>query len=120
MAQRISAALPPLRFGLQGMRFLRHLPNFARLYWRLLRDRRVSFWPKLMLVGSFAYMLSPLDLLPDLLPVLGLADDVVLLLAVCRAFIYLCPRDVVREHVAAIANDRLQPTAPEQSRRPGL
>ncbi len=23
-----------------------HLPNFIRLYWRLLRDRRVSVWPK--------------------------------------------------------------------------
>ena len=45
MAQRAGSTVPPLQLGLRGLRLLRHLPDFVRLYWRLLRDRRVSIWP---------------------------------------------------------------------------
>src|SRR5262245_29246009 len=34
----------------RGLQFLRHLTQFARLYWRLLCDRRVSMWPRALLV----------------------------------------------------------------------
>jgi len=35
-------------------KLVRHLPNFVRLYWRLFQDRRVSVWPKLLLVAAVA------------------------------------------------------------------
>jgi uncharacterized membrane protein YkvA (DUF1232 family) len=38
-----------------------HLPNFIRLYWRLLRAR-VSIWPKVVLVAALAYVVLPFDL----------------------------------------------------------
>ena len=88
--------------ALRGMRFIRHLPRLVRMYWHLLCDRRVSVWPKALLVLSFIYVLSPIDLIPDFLPVLGEIDDLVVLIAVCRLFIYLCPLEVVREHVYKI------------------
>jgi uncharacterized membrane protein YkvA (DUF1232 family) len=84
------------------LRFLQNLPNFARLYWRLIRDRRVSVWPKGLLVLSILYAVSPLDFLPDVVPVIGQVDDLLILIAVSRLFIYLCPREVVGEHVRAI------------------
>jgi uncharacterized membrane protein YkvA (DUF1232 family) len=84
-------------------RFLMHLPNFIRLYWRLLKDRRVPLLPKVLLVGAIAYALSPLDLLPDItLPLIGVVDDVLLLTLAVRFFIPLCPRTVVEEHVRLI------------------
>ena len=85
------------------MRFLRHLPDFVRLYWRLLRDRRVSIWPKALLALAALYVVSPVDLIPDIMPFVGEVDDIVVLVAACRLFIYLCPREVVRQHVQQIA-----------------
>jgi uncharacterized membrane protein YkvA (DUF1232 family) len=85
------------------LRFLLHLPNFARLYVRLFRDRRVPLFPKALLVAALVYVLVPFDLLPDwLLPFVGGLDDVLVVTLALRAFIPLCPRAVVEEHVALI------------------
>ncbi len=51
----------------------------------LIFDRRVSAVDKMLLAAAIGYAVSPLDLVPDFLPVLGLADDVFFLsLAVHR------------------------------------
>ena len=89
--------------GARGLDFLRHLPQFIRLYWRLFRDPRVSIWPKSLLVLGVLYVVSPIDLIPDVLPVIGEVDDVVIFIAVCRLFMYLCPPAIVREHVGRIS-----------------
>ena len=102
MTQRVSSPWPPLQLGLRGLRFLRHLPHFVRLYWRLLRDRRVSVWPKALLVLSVLYVVSPVDLIPDAIPFVGELDDLVVVIAACRLFMYMCPPEVVREHVRQI------------------
>ena len=83
-----------------------HLPNFIRLYWRLLRDRRVSVWPKALLVGALGYVVLPFDLIPDVIPFVGEVDDVVIFLAAARWFLAWCPPAVVREHAAAIDGGR--------------
>ena len=82
---------------------LRHLPNFARLYWRLFRDRRVSMLPKALLVLTFAYVISPIDVIPDFIPVIGEMDDVAMVLSGLWLFIRLCPPAVVREIVHDVA-----------------
>ena len=82
---------------------LLHLPNFARLYWRLFRDRRVPILPKALLVLTLVYVVSPLDLVPDFVPVIGEMDDVVVVLAGLWLFVRLCPPEVVRETVHDIA-----------------
>jgi len=80
-----------------------HLPNFARLYWRLFRDRRVPILPKALLVLTLVYVVSPLDIIPDFIPVIGEMDDVVVVLSGLWLFIRLCPPEVVRETVHDIA-----------------
>jgi len=97
---RPSGSPPQLVF--RGMRFIRHLPNFIRMYWRLLWDRRVSIWPKTVLVLSFLYVLSPLDFIPDFVPFVGGVDDLLVIIMACRFFIYLCPPEVLQEHVHQI------------------
>lgn len=82
-----------------------NLPGFARLYWRLFWDRRVPFYLKLMLIAAIAYFISPVDLIPEILnPLIGVADDFLLLYYVLKYFIKLAPRDAVEEHVNAINN----------------
>lgn len=85
------------------MRTLAHLPNFIKLYWRLMGDRRVWFVPKLILVLGLAYCIMPLDLIP-LFPFvgLGLLDDIIIFIITTRLFIKLSPRSVVEEHVRLI------------------
>lgn len=81
---------------------LLHLPRLVRLYWRLFRDRRVSPWPKAMLVGALLYVVLPFDLIPDVVPFLGEIDDVVIVLAAARWFIRWCPPAIVAEHARAL------------------
>lgn len=96
----VSRNLPQLDW-----RLVRQLPNFVRLYWRLWRDGRVSLLAKGVMVLAVAYIVLPFDLLPDVLPFVGRVDDLVLFLAACKAFLFLCPRDVVREHVQRIDHE---------------
>ncbi len=83
-------------------RFILHLPNFFKLYWRLFTDRRVSLLPKIILVLGVAYLLVPSDVLPDLLLPLGLVDDTAVLVVAAKTFMALCPRRIVEEHVRLI------------------
>ena len=83
-------------------RFIWHLPNFVKLYVRLFRDRRVSLLAKGLLIAALAYVVLPWDFVPEYVPFLGEIDDIVVIILALRGFIALCPREVVREHIAAI------------------
>jgi len=80
-----------------------NLPKLIRLHIRLLKDPRVPLWPKLIFGAALAYVVSPVDLIPDfLVPVFGAADDVVVLIAASRYFLQNCPPEVLQEHVRAL------------------
>ena len=83
-----------------------HLPNFFKLFARLIRDPRVSFSPKLVVAGILAYVVLPTDLLPDFLVGIGQIDDLVVILVGLKLFLKLCPPEVVQEHLAMIAAGR--------------
>jgi uncharacterized membrane protein YkvA (DUF1232 family) len=61
-----------------------HHANKARLatrllaLWKLVRHRETPRLPKLIALFVLAYALSPIDLIPDFIPVIGLLDDVIL------------------------------------------
>lgn len=74
----------------------------ARLAWRLFWDRRVPWWTKLIPPIALAYVLFPIDILPDMALGLGQLDDVAILLIGAKLFIELSPPDVVREHLRAL------------------
>ncbi|MCC2669605.1 MAG: hypothetical protein K0Q72_2076 [Armatimonadetes bacterium] len=84
------------------VRFVSHLPDFVRLFLRLLGDRRVPFMAKALLISGVVYAVSPLDFLPDLMPLLGQVDDLSIFALACRMFVQLCPRPVVESHVQDI------------------
>ena len=109
-----------LRFGAQRLLLsLVHLPSFLKLFWRLLKDGRVGWTPKFLILMILAYVVMPVDLLPDFLPGLGQLDDLILIFLGLKGFIRLCPREVVREHVQAIAaRDPVPRPGKGQYRRP--
>lgn len=84
--------------------FLTALPRYVRLYIRLMKDPRVPLWPKLTMVGAFAYLISPFDFIPDLLlPVIGQVDDLLVLGLMFRYLVRSSPPEVVAEHMAEIS-----------------
>lgn len=94
----------------------------GRLAMRLLRDPRVPTAAKLLFGATVLYMLSPIDVVPDWLPVLGQADDLVVLLAGLNLFLRACPKWLVAEHEDAIGTSRddRQPAAPGPASRPPI
>lgn len=83
-------------------RLLVHIPNFIKLYCRLFKDRRVSWLPKAILIAGILYLIVPIDLITDFAAPVGWLDDTVVLILAAKAFIRLCPRRVVQEHVELI------------------
>jgi uncharacterized membrane protein YkvA (DUF1232 family) len=81
---------------------LRTLLRDGRLALRLVRDRRTPWMPKLILVGAVLYVLSPFDLLPDLIPFLGQLDDVAILGFGLELFLKNVPDWLRAEHEAAL------------------
>jgi len=87
----------------------------ARLALRLVREPVVPAFTKLLLVVPAAYLLSPLDLLPDLVPGLGQLDDLAVVLLALKAFVTLCPPNGVAFHRRALQNGRpFSPMPPEE------
>jgi uncharacterized membrane protein YkvA (DUF1232 family) len=78
--------------------FARLLPDTLRLFRSLIRDPAVRVGIKLRLWGLLIYLASPLDLVPDLIPVIGSADDAIIAAIVLRSVIRRTGRDKVREH----------------------
>lgn len=74
------------------------IPNLVRLLYQMLRDRRVRFREKLILIGTILYVLSPLDFVPDLIPFLGHVDDLLLLALIILRFMEQAGRQVVLDH----------------------
>ncbi len=68
------------------------------LTWKLLFDKRVPFWMKLVAILPLVYVLSPIDLIPDMILGLGQLDDLGILLAGMRLFESIVPKDIVDEH----------------------
>jgi uncharacterized membrane protein YkvA (DUF1232 family) len=81
---------------------LKDLVRTGRLALRLLKDPRVPLYAKVVPIGALVYVLSPLDILPDWIPVLGQLDDLAALAAGLSLFIRLCPPEVVEEHEIAL------------------
>jgi len=77
---------------------LRLLPDLLRLLARLARDPEVPRGARVRLWLLLGYLALPIDLVPDFIPVLGYADDVIVVIFVLRAVVKRAGRPVVAEH----------------------
>lgn len=74
------------------------LPNLVKLGYRLMRDPRVPFKQKAFLGAALAYTVSPVDVIPDFIPFLGRADDLVILAFALNAMFDAAGEALVHEH----------------------
>lgn len=77
---------------------IRLLPSYLKLLVGLITDRRVSLVDKLLVGAAIAYVVSPLDLVPDWIPFLGQVDDVYLVVTTLQRLIANAGRRVVRSY----------------------
>jgi uncharacterized membrane protein YkvA (DUF1232 family) len=77
---------------------LRLLPDLLRLIKRLAFDRKVPAGVRLRLFVLLAYLASPIDLVPDFLPVIGYADDAVVIALVLRSVVRRAGPEAIDHH----------------------
>lgn len=77
---------------------LRLLPDLVRLVRRLAADRTLAPGVRLRLWLLLAYLLSPIDLVPDVVPLLGHADDVVIVAWTLRSVVRRAGPEALTRH----------------------
>jgi uncharacterized membrane protein YkvA (DUF1232 family) len=75
------------------------LPNLAKLLTRLLRDPRVPMRPKLAVGGVMVYLVSPIDLIPEMvMPIVGQIDDLLLIAFALDRLVKAAGPSITAEH----------------------
>jgi uncharacterized membrane protein YkvA (DUF1232 family) len=77
--------------------------------WIAARDPRVPWYAKCVAAGVAAYALSPIDLIPDFVPVLGYLDDLIIVPAGIVLTVKLIPADLMEEFRAEAARREARP-----------
>ncbi len=72
-----------------------NLFNSFRIAWRLLWDNRGPLGAKIVPILTVLYILSPIDLVPDFIPLWGQLDDLAILMLGVRFFIAVSPKAIV-------------------------
>jgi uncharacterized membrane protein YkvA (DUF1232 family) len=84
--------------GLMLKEAMRLLPDTLRLLRRLAADSSLPHGVRVRLWLLFAYLVMPIDLIPDFLPVVGYADDAIIVAVVLRSVVRRAGLDAVRRH----------------------
>lgn len=87
------------RFDLTTLRdLLRMLPDLLRLLKRLTADPTLPRGVRIRLWLLLAYLITPIDLVPDFIPIIGYADDAIIVAIAVRSVIRHSGPDAIRRH----------------------
>ncbi|ORM72888.1 hypothetical protein HA48_12360 [Pantoea wallisii] len=75
-------------------RWARLIKRDVLTLWFACRDPRTPWWFKLLAFGIVAYALSPIDLIPDFIPIIGLLDDAIIVPLGVIVLLRLLPREI--------------------------
>jgi uncharacterized membrane protein YkvA (DUF1232 family) len=84
--------------GADARALARFVPDCVVLFKRLLTDPRVVWWRKALLVVVIIYLASPIDLVPDFIPVAGQLDDAILVVIALRVLLRGSGPRLLAEH----------------------
>ena len=69
----------------------------AATFLRMMLNSQIPFKYKLLPILAVLYVVSPFDFLPDFIPMIGWADDLIVLILAISAFIGLSPKNIMRD-----------------------
>lgn len=78
--------------------YIKQLPKYLKLLGGLATDPRVSLLDKMLVLGAMAYIVMPVDIIPDFIPFLGEVDDLYLLILALQRLIANAGRPVLLDH----------------------
>jgi uncharacterized membrane protein YkvA (DUF1232 family) len=84
------------------------VPVYSKLLWSLVADERVPASRKALLAVAGAYVLSPIDFVPDWLPLLGGLDDVLVVVLAVEAFLEGLPASLIDEKLEELEIPRAE------------
>ncbi len=82
------------------------VPTYGRLLWALLRDERIPTTKKAILGLAVGYLASPIDIVPDFVPLLGAIDDLVVAVLAIDIFLEGVPEGLLDETLAGLGIER--------------
>lgn len=77
---------------------LQRLARHARVWWSLFGDKRTPFMTKALPWAALVYVLLPIDLVPDFLPLIGEIDDIGMVILLASIALRLIPKSLWNEH----------------------
>ena len=95
----------------QIVEWARAVKRDVHALWLAGRDPRVPWYAKAFALLIAAYALSPIDLIPDFVPILGYLDELVLLPPAILLAVKLVPPELMAEHRAAAARAEGRPVS---------
>ena len=112
--QRVNSAKPKRREKSESKNRMKNalmfLPNMVKLLGKMMTDGRVPVAEKALFIGAIVYVISPIDLIPDVFPFIGQVDDLYVVALVLLRLINRTDEAVVRENwdgggdIIALAN----------------
>ncbi len=92
-------------------RFARRLKHDSHAIYLASRDPRVPWYVKFLAIAVAAYALSPIDLIPDFIPIIGYFDDFIIVPLGIWLVISLIPDEIMVEYRAKASEAQLRPTS---------
>lgn len=98
-----------IRFIADARTWAKNIKRDVHAVWLAARDPRTPLLAKALALIVAAYAVSPIDLIPDFIPIIGYLDDLIIVPLGIMLVVRLIPAEVMREH---------RETAAQASRRP--
>ncbi|HEU0164383.1 MAG TPA: YkvA family protein [Thermomicrobiales bacterium] len=80
---------------------VKRLPAYGRLSYAIARDPKVPNQAKGLLAAGGIYLVSPIDLIPGVIPVVGQLDDLYVLLTALQYAVKNCPAEIIAPHLTS-------------------
>lgn len=80
--------------------YILYLTGIPRLVYKLMTDSRIPKRLKLIPLFTFLYLILPYDIMPDMFPIFGGLDDVIMIVMGLFAFLLMVPKHIVSEYTS--------------------